>query len=372
MKKGKTKAVKIKGKNKAKGKIKRNPTMKAKLKRKIKNNDSNQSIDLQNIPKIDLHCHLDGSLRETTVFELLKDIEKYSNLTLGEVKSQLTPPADCSSLDDYLKSFELPIAIMQTKENLERVSFELFEDAAKENVKYLEVRFAPQNHKMNGLSYDDIIQSVIDGMRKAESKYDIKGNYILSCMRHLSSESALEVIEEGVKFLENGVVATDLCGGEPLGFASKFVEPMKIAKKLGYHITIHAGETGIGKNVTDAIEMLGAERIGHGIFITTDKEAYNLVKDKKIPLEICPTSNVQTHGVENYKEHPLYDFYKDGIDVTLNTDNRTVSNTTMTREIKESELAFNLKENEYRDIYLNSVEAAFLSKEEKDILRKKI
>ena len=329
-------------------------------------------MNLEKIAKIDLHCHLDGSLRKNTVFELLKNTDKYNNLTFEEIERQLTPPANCSSLDDYLKAFILPIAVMQTKENLERVSFELFEDAAKENVKYLEVRFAPQNHREEGLSYEEIIESVIKGMKKAEEKYDIKGNYILSCMRHMSVESAVEVIESGVKFLGKGVVATDLCGGEPLDFASKFIKPMKIAKKLGYHITIHAGETGFGQNVTDAIELLGAERIGHGIFISTDKRAYDLVKEKNIPLEICPTSNVQTKGVCGYEKHPLYDFYKNHINITLNTDNRTVSNTSMTREIVETKRAFNISEMEYRDIYLNSVEAAFLSKEEKDRLRAKI
>jgi adenosine deaminase len=325
-------------------------------------------MKLQKLPKIDLHCHLDGSLRPSTVLELLDD----STLDLNMVKENLRAPANCTSLIDYLKTFKMPIAVMQTKKNLERVSYELFEDAARENIKYLEVRFAPQNHTNNGLTYEEIIDSVLKGMRKAEAKYEIRGNYILSCMRHLSADSAMEVVEAGKNFINNGVVAIDLCGGEDAEFCQKFMAPIKKAKEYGYHITIHAGETGIGQNVADAIKILGAERIGHGIFITNSVEAYELVKENNIFLEVCPTSNIQTKAVANYKDHPIFNFYKDGIKVTLNTDNRTVSETSMTREIKEVEGAFNLAEREYRDIYLNSVEAAFISEEEKEQLRKHI
>jgi len=188
-------------------------------------------------------------------------------------------------------------------------------------------------------------------------------------MRHLSAESAMKIVEEGKQFIGQGVVAVDLCGGEVAGFCHKFIEPMKKAKEYGYRITIHAGETGIGENVTDAIELLGAERIGHGVFITNSREAYNLVKERKIPLEICPTSNVQTKAVKNYGEHPIYDFYNDEIMITLNTDNRTVSDTTMTEECVQIEKAFELKKSEYIDIYINSIEAAFISEDEKQKLR---
>ena len=327
-------------------------------------------MNFQKLPKIDLHCHLDGSLRAQTVLDIIKKNKIQSNQNLKNIKKQLTAPLNCSSLEEYLKSFNLPIAVMQTKEDLERVSFELMEDASIENIKYIEIRFAPQQHKKEGLTTKEIIQSVLSGMKKEEKLYDIKGNYILSCMRHLSAESAMKIIEEGKIFLGNGVVAVNLCGEELPGFCHKFIQPMKKAKDYGYRITIHAGETGIGENVTDAINLLGAERIGHGIFISNNKKAYDLVKEKQVTLEICPTSNIQTKAIKNYKEHPIYNFYNDEILVTLNTDNRTVSNTSMSEEYLQIKKAFNLKKEEYRHIYLNSVEAAFISENEKQRLKK--
>ncbi|OQY41341.1 MAG: adenosine deaminase [Fusobacteriia bacterium 4572_74] len=326
-------------------------------------------MNYKKMPKIDLHCHLDGSLRAETVFDIIKKNRLELTENLEDIKKWLTAPMNCSSLDEYLRSFDLPIAVMQTKENLERVSFELMEDAAMENIKYIEIRFAPQQHTKEGLTTKEIIQSVLSGMERAEKIYDIKGNYILSCMRHLSAKSAMKIVEEGRTFIGQGVVAVDLCGGEVIGFCHKFIEPMKKAKEYGYRITIHAGETGIGENVTDAIKLLGAERIGHGVFITNNREAYNLVKERKIPLEICPTSNIQTKAVKNYKEHPIYDFYNDEIMITLNTDNRTVSDTTMTEECIQIEKTFDLKKREYINIYLNSVEAAFISEGEKEKLK---
>ena len=327
-------------------------------------------MDYKKMPKIDLHCHLDGSLRARTVLDIIKKNELKLTQDLEVVEGWLTAPLSCNSLEEYLKCFDLPIAVMQKKEDLERVSFELMEDAAMENIKYIEIRFAPQQHTEEGLTTKEIVFSVLSGMKRAEKIYDIKGNYILSCMRHLSSDSAIKIVEDGREFIGKGVVGVDLCGGEEAGFCHKFIEPMKKAKEYGYRITIHAGETGIGENVADAIELLGAERIGHGIFITNSKKAYNLVKEKKIPLEVCPTSNIQTKAVKNYKEHPIYDFYNDGIMVTLNTDNRTVSETTMTEEFVHIKKAFDLKKKEYIKIYLNSVEAAFISEDEKQRLRK--
>ena len=146
----------------------------------------------------------------------------------------------------------------------------------------------------------------------------------------MSVDSAFEVVEKGKKFLGKGVVAIDLCASEEEGFCGKFVEPIALARQYGYRVTIHAGETGIGKNVLEAVELLGAERIGHGVFIKDCLEAYNIVKEKRVVLEMCPTSNVQTKAVNSFSEHPIYDFHKDGIKVTVNTDNRTVSDTNMT------------------------------------------
>ncbi|KAF1301955.1 adenosine deaminase [Enterococcus saccharolyticus] len=315
---------------------------------------------MHGLPKIELHCHLDGSLRVATVLDIArKEGIELPTYHLTELKHALIAPEECTSLADYLQCFALPNAVMQSKESLKRITFELFEDAAKENVKYLEVRFGPQLHTMKGLTLEEVIQSVIDGLKLAEARYEIKGNIILSCLRSMSVESAFEVVESGKSFLGKGVVAIDLCAIEEDGFCTRFVEPIALAREYGYHVTIHAGETGSSQNVLDAVDMLGAERIGHGVFIKDDPIVYQRVKEQQIVLEMCPTSNVQTKAVLNYQEHPFYLFHQDGIKVTMNTDNRTVSHTTMTNEWEIMEQLFTVDKQMYQMIYETSVQAAF-------------
>lgn len=325
---------------------------------------------INSLPKIDLHCHLDGSVRPETIIDLAKkENVKLFSYDIDEIKKAMIAPFDCKSLNEYLERFKLPNDVMQSKESLKRITFELLEDASKENVKYMEIRFAPMLHTLKGLTISEVIQSVIDGIKLGEDKYDIKANLILSAMRNMGKNSAEILIEEGEKFLNNYVVAIDLCGPEDEGFVKEFIEPIKKAREYGYRVTIHAGETGYGSNVLDAVELLGAERIGHGIFITNCKEAYDIVKEKGITLETCPTSNVQTKAVKSFEGHPFYDFYKNGINVTINTDNRTVSNIDMTNECKIAFDKFNIKKDEYKDIYLKTVEATFTCEETKKWLR---
>ncbi|MBU3154133.1 adenosine deaminase [Clostridium estertheticum] len=324
----------------------------------------------KDLPKIDLHCHLDGSVRPETIIDIARSEDiKIPYYDVYNITKELTAPEECKSLDEYLKRFVIPNLVMQSKESLRRITFELLEDCVKENVKYIEVRFAPLLHVNKGLTISDVIESVIAGIKDAEERYDIKGNVILCCMRFMSADKAVEVVKAGAKYISKGVVAIDLCGAEDDGFCKKFIEPMALARKYGYRVTIHAGETGIGKNVLEAVELLGAERIGHGVFIKDCIEAYNIVKDKKITLEICLTSNIQTKAVDEACNHPIYNFYNDGIKVTVNTDNRTVSNTNMTKECEVLFNEFNITFNDYKQIYLNSVNAAFVDLETKEVLR---
>ena len=330
-------------------------------------------MNILELPKIELHCHLDGSIRPETILELAKKEGIYaSSFDIAQVREAVIAPLECTSLNEYLKRFDVPIKIMQNKENIKRIAFELFEDAAKENVKYMEIRFAPLLHLDKGLSIEEVIESVISGMKKAEESYDIHGNIILSCMRTMPVQAAFEVVEKGRAFLNKGVVAIDLASSENKDFAKDFIEPIKLAKDYGYGITIHAGETGIGENVLHAVEMLCAERIGHGVYIKDHKEAYDIVKSKNIFLEMCPSSNVQTKAVNSFKEHPLYDFHQNNILVTLNTDNRTVSDTNMTKECSILFEELNISLEDYRQIYLNSVNASFANNEIKEKLKKYI
>lgn len=325
---------------------------------------------MRKLPKIELHCHLDGSVRVETII----DIAKKENLELpsynmNDIKKLVQVPLDCTSLDEYLEKFDLPNKVMQTKENIKRITFELVEDAANENVKYIEIRFAPMLHMEKGLSIKEVIQSVLDGMNEACEMYEIKANLILGCMRNMSVEDAELVAKEGKEFIGKGVVAIDLCGPEEEGFAIKYKKAIDLARDLGYRVTIHAGEAASGKNVIDAINLLGAERIGHGINIKDMKEAYDLVKSTNVTLEMCPTSNLHTKAIDKVNNYPFFNFYKDELSVTLNTDNRTVSDVDLTNEVNLIKENFNMSEEDYKEIYLNSVDATFAGEDTKVWLR---
>ncbi|MGG7143336.1 adenosine deaminase [Clostridium nigeriense] len=326
-------------------------------------------MDIRKLPKIELHCHLDGSLRVETVIELAKKENiKLESYEYDYVKKLLAVEEKCSSLDEYLEKFDLPNMVLQSKANLRRAAYELLEDASKENIKYIEVRFAPIFHIKNGLSLEEIIESVIEGIKDAEKDYDINGNVIISCIRGLELEHVYDSIEAGSKFIGKGVVAIDLAATEKEGFAHEYIDAMKLAKEKGFRITIHAGETGFGKNVGDAVSLLGAERIGHGVFIYNDEDAYNLVKENGITLEMCPKSNIDTKAVNDYNNHPIYNYHKDDIKVTISTDNRTVSNISLNEETNNIINTFDINLDEYKQIYINSVKASFCTEERKEKL----
>jgi adenosine deaminase len=205
-------------------------------------------------------------------------------------------------------------------------------------------------------------------MKLAEKRHGIKGNIIISILRTMPTESIYDLIDVASNYLNKGIVAFDLASSELKGFSEKFKPYIDYAKLKGFEVTIHAGETGIGKNVLDAIEILNASRIGHGIYIHDTPEAYQAVEEKKVALEVCPTSNVQTKAVNRIESHPIEDFINNGLKVTINTDNRTVSNTTLTREIKKVMETFNFDLDVYKRIYSDAVSAAFTSEEDKDLL----
>lgn len=325
---------------------------------------------LKKLPKIELHCHLDGSVRPQTIIDIAKEENiEIPSYELSEIENMVKVPFNCDSLVEYLKRFNLPNRVMQSKESLKRITFELLEDASNENLKYMEIRFAPLLHTLNGLSVSEVIESIIDGIKEAEEKYPIKANLILGCMRTMTLDDAIYVVEEGKKFLNKGVVAVDLCGAENEGFAIEFKEAIDLARSFGYRVTIHAGEAASGVNVLEAVEILKAERIGHGIGIRDLKEAYDMVKNKKIVLEMCPTSNVQTKAVNSFEDHPFYKFYKDGLKVTLNTDNRTVSNINLTKEFNNVDNVFEMSEEDYKNLYLISVDSTFADDNTKQWLR---
>ena len=326
-------------------------------------------MDYNHVPKIELHCHLDGSVRPETIIKLAeKDNIKLPSYDIEEIKNMSIAPMDCTSLDEYLKRFDLPLSVMQSSENIKTITFELMEDALFENVKYMEIRFAPVLHTQNGITQRDAIKAVVDGIKKAEMYFNIEANVILCCMKHLGGEEAKKTIEAGKEFIGKGVCAVDLAGGEYDGFSDEYKEAFDLADEYGYNITVHAGEAAGRNNVFDSIEKLHATRIGHGVRIADDENVKAILKEKGITLEICPTSNVQTKAVKSYEEHPIKKLMDEGIKITINTDNRTVSDTTMGNEYNLCAEKYGFGMDEFRKIYIDSVNSSFADDKTKERL----
>lgn len=317
-------------------------------------------MNLNNLPKVELHLHLDGSIRIDTASRLL-------NKDKDETSKEMVAYDICNDLNDYLTKFQIPSKIMQTKENLELVAKELAEDLKRENVIYAEIRFAPMKHIMNGLTKEEVVDSVLKGLRQV----DIKTNLILCMMRGSSYYENMEVINLAHKYLNKGVCAIDLAGSEALYKTSMYEDLFQKANMLNIPFTIHAGEADGIESIKNAINF-GCQRIGHGIRILEDESLIETVKEKNILLEICPTSNIQTRVVDNYKKHPIKKLFDKGVLVSINTDNRTVSNTTLSLEYEYLIEYLDFTTNDIIKTNIMAINHAFITKEEKIELLKSI
>ena len=275
-----------------------------------------------------------------------------------------------TNLAEYLEKFELPLGCLQTKEGLSAAAQDLALSAAKEQVKYLEVRFAPAFSMEQGLSVREILESVRDGLKKAEEKADILTGMIVCTMRNLETEKNIAMLKEAREFLGNGVVACDLAGDEKAYPTAAFADVFATAKKYGMPYTIHAGECGSREEIRTAIE-LGTSRIGHGIAMSGDEELKKEVAEKKIGVELCPTSNLQTKAVTDFTDYPFREFYDAGILLSINTDNRTVSDTSCTDEYMRLAEAGMFQEPMCEKIYMASLHSAFADDDTKQVLWKK-
>jgi adenosine deaminase len=320
---------------------------------------------MNNFRKIELHCHLDGSMSPELVQRLLK--ESGEEHSVEELNGLLTAPTNCASLAEYLEKFDLPLKCLQTKEGLKCAAEELALSAAKENVKYIEVRFAPSFSMARGLSVREIIESVESGLKLAEEKADIDTGIIVCAMRNLDSETNIKMLKQAREFLGCGVVGCDIAGDEKAYPTEDFADIFEAAKKYGMPFTIHAGECKSAESVKTAIE-LGARRIGHGIAMSGHPDIIRLCAKNKIGVELCPTSNLQTKALNDFSDYPFTEFYEAGIPLSINTDNRTVSNTTCTDEYLRLAEAGMFKESMCEKIYKASLETSFASDDIKNKL----
>ena len=321
------------------------------------------------LPKTDLHVHLDGSLRPATLFELAKEqkvrLEVKSQAELKRFLDRLTAGV---SLPTYLKAFDLTLSVLQEKEALERVAFELAEDAHKENVRYMEVRYCPALHLKRGLTLPDTVDAVLKGLSEAGRRYGIQTGTIICGIRHLDPKVSLTLADLAVAYVSHGVVGFDLAGAEKDYPAKAHREAFDHVLRANVNVTVHAGEAFGPQSIRQALHYCGAHRIGHGTRLREDPATLDYVNDHRIPLEMCLTSNVQTQASHSFDDHPFRAYLDLGVRVTLNTDNRLVSSTTMTDELERAVATFKLGPMDVRQVLLNGFKSAFVPYTEKGAL----
>jgi len=325
------------------------------------------SVDYRALPKIELHCHLDASVRVATVAELGRRI----GLDLPTpLEPALVAPEVCIDLADYLVRIDLALEVMQHHEHLVRISREIVEDLAADGTIYGEIRFAPQLHLRNGLTMQEVLNAVDEGLKQGERQTGMKTGLIVCCLRHESGERSLEIAKLAVNNRDK-VCALDLAGDEARYIGATHAEAFALARREGLRRTVHAGEAAGAESIREAIDLLGAERIGHGVRIEESGELQERARASRLPLEMCPLSNVQTRATNSLAEHPIDRLFRKGLHVTVNTDCRTVSLTTLTKEFERLQNAFHWAAEEFHQCQRNSAEAAFVSEEVRaDLLRR--
>ena len=321
---------------------------------------------IQRLPKTDLHCHLDGCVRLDTILELArKHSVRLPTFDRGELRSRLVAGEQVASLEDYLRAFDITLSVMQTEEGLERSAYELAEDAWRENVRYLEVRYSPLLHVREGLRPAQVVEAVLRGLRVAKRELGIRTGLILCAIRSLGPEQSLRIAELCVAFKNRGVVGFDLAGAEANHQAKLHRQAFQLVIDNNINCTAHAGESFGPDSIHQAIHKCGAHRIGHGTRLVESGDLLNYVNDHRIPLEVCPTSNIQTRAATSWETHPV-DFYVDyGLRVTINTDNRLMSDTTVSRELYMCARTYGWSLQTIKEIIIAGWKSAFMPYREK-------
>jgi adenosine deaminase len=332
--------------------------------------------EIRAVPKVLLHDHLDGGLRPQTVLELARETG-YPDLPADnaeDLAKRLTEGASRGHLEIYLDAFRHTVGVMQTREALYRVAYECAEDLAADGVVYAEVRFAPELHTANGLTLDDVVHAVLSGFRDGSSDHGITVYALLTAMR--TAARSLEIAELAVRHRDSGVVGFDIAGAEAGWPPTRHLDAFQYVKRENFHITIHAGE-GFGlPSIWEAVQECGAERLGHGVRIVDDIEigetgsvrlgrlaAY--VRDRRIPLEMCPTSNVQTGAAPSIEAHPLRLLRQLSFRVTVNTDNRLMSQVTLSSEFHLLAQEFGYGWSDFEWLTVNAMKSAFAGFDER-------
>ena len=313
------------------------------------------------LPKADLHVHLDGSLRLETIIELARlhhvELPATDPVELGKA---MNLGQNCGSLVEYLKAFDVTLRVMQHEDALFRVAYELAEDAARENVRYMEVRYAPMLHTRRGLKLTSVVEAVLAGLRAAHDTLGVESNIIVCGIRNISPESSLEMAELAVAYKGRGVVGFDLAGAEYDHPAKHHKKAFQLVRDNNINTTIHAGEAYGPESIAQALHVCGAHRIGHGVRLRENGDLLHYINDHRIPLECCPSSNVQTGAVRDLASHPLKLYFNLGLRVTINTDNRLVTNTTVSHELWHCHTEMGLSLRDIKTMIMAGFKSAFL------------
>ncbi|MDX9801367.1 MAG: adenosine deaminase [Spirochaetia bacterium] len=330
---------------------------------------------LKAVPKVELHDHLDGGLRPLTILELASryNIPMPAD-TPDDIASWFHRGADRKSLPAYLEGFAVTVSILQHREALVRVAREAIIDRAEENIIYVEIRFAPSLHTLKGLNLEEIVESVLAGLEEGSAETGIMYGLILCAMRDKSD--SLEIAELAVSFRSKGVVGFDIAGDEFGHPPRRHLEALKYITSKNFNITIHAGEAFGPESIWQALQVCGSHRIGHATRLMEDMTVTpsggikmgtlsHFIRDRRIPLEICLSSNIHTGAAASLEQHPFIIYYRNGFRVFLCTDNRLMSNTTLTNELSIASSLFSLTLKDMEKLTLNAIKSAFIHYDER-------
>ena len=323
---------------------------------------------LRRLPKAELHCHLDGSLRPQTMLDLGRELDKPMPANDAEALREYMIVDDARDLEDYLERFAITLSVMQTAPALERIAYELAEDAMRDGVRYIEVRYAPVLNVREGLSLEQAVEAPLRGLARAEADHGVQGRVIVTAIRNMSPSVSHELAELAVAYKHRGVVGFDLAGGEVGHPAKAHRKAFEYARSHDMACTCHAGEGDGAESVREAVHVCGAHRIGHATRLIEDTSLTDYCNDRRIALEICLTSNVQTRATETYETHPFREYYNRGLNVVLNTDNRLMSGVTLTDEYLIAAEALGFGFDELARVALNGFESSFLPHAERERL----
>lgn len=326
---------------------------------------------LKELAKAELHCHLDGSLSLPAIRKLANMADIILPSSDKELRKYVIAPAQTESLVDYLKTFEFIRPLLQTKEALRFAAYDVARQAALENVIYIEIRFAPELSMDKGLTASDTLLAVLEGLADAQKEFNIVARALVCGMRQSSHKTTKDIIKHIVDLAPKGLVGFDFAGDEFSYPTDSLVDLIQEVKRSGYPMTLHAGECGCAKHIADSLN-LGIKRMGHVTALTGQRDLIKRFVEEDAVAEMCLTSNLQTKAASSIQSFPYQELYDAGGKITINTDNRTVSDTNLTKEYSLFVTYFGTKIEDFLVFNQNAVKASFTSDSEKDTLLHKL